>query len=628
MSCCASCSGQEELRDLIDPGALAQVEDDLQFLSDRSAARRVATALHDVLRGVGDLTAAEAALRVVEGLDAAAMLEELRRERRAIGVRLAGEERWIDAADAGLYRDALGAAPPGGLPAAFLEDVPDALARLVRRYAATHGPFTADDLRARYGVDCPRSWRGSSDAGELVRGELRPGGTEREWCDPEVLRRLRRASLAVLRKEVEPVDDAGAGALPPRLAGRRPPSGDRRRGRPPARGAGPAPGAGAAGRGVGARRPPATDRRVLAGVDGSAVRGGRARVDRRGRAGAAIPAGSPCTSAKIWLCLARRPRGREAGAALESPAHEAVRARLAAGACFFTDLLVDVELAPEEIQEALWDLAWAGEATNDAFAPLRAPRLTLARAQRERVRGAARPGAVRGPPARRGRLGAGPGSLVADRAAVPRGGRSEARRRRAIAELLLERYGILTREQVRAEGLPGGFSGVYPELSQLETLGVARRGYFVEGLGGAQFALPGAVERLRAASSDEETPVVLAAVDPAQPYGAALPWPERAAEDARRLDPRGAGAYVVLAGGEPILYLERGGPGVADAGGGRRPADRAGAARAGRTGPGGTDHGAWRSRRWTGSPALISPLGPALVALGFQQGPRRLTLSA
>jgi len=198
--------GQEELRDLIDPGALAQVEDDLQFLS---SLRRATSqdGLHDVLRGVGDVTAAEAALRVVDGLNAAAMLEELRRERRAVVIRLVGEERWIDAADAGLYRDALGAAPPGGLPAAFLEDVPDALSRLVRRYAATHGPFAGEDLRARYGVDVTAVLAGLERSGDLVRGELRPEGTTREWCDPEVLRRLRRASLAVLRKEVEPVDD-------------------------------------------------------------------------------------------------------------------------------------------------------------------------------------------------------------------------------------------------------------------------------------------------------------------------------------------------------------------------------------------------------------------------------------
>ncbi len=168
--------GQEELRDLIDPGALDQVEGDLQCLSDmRRATSR--DGLHDVLRGVGDLTdcrgSAAGRRRARRGFDAR------RAPSRAAGVvvRLAGEERWIDAADAGLYRDALGAAPPGGLPAAFLEDVPDALTRLARRYAATHGPFTADDLRARYGVDCSSALAGLERSGDLVRGELRPGGT-------------------------------------------------------------------------------------------------------------------------------------------------------------------------------------------------------------------------------------------------------------------------------------------------------------------------------------------------------------------------------------------------------------------------------------------------------------------
>ncbi|MBV9001392.1 MAG: DEAD/DEAH box helicase, partial [Solirubrobacterales bacterium] len=312
---------------------------------------------------------------------------------------------------------------------------------------------------------------------------------------------------------------------------------------------------------------------------------------------------------------------------VDSPAHEAVRARLAAGACFFTDLLVDVDLAPEELQEALWDLAWSGEATNDAFAPLRAPRLTLARAQRERVRGVARPGrfAAR-------RRGAGASAQVQGRwsrtgplfrAAVDPGAR-----RRAIAELLLERYGILTRETVRAEAVPGGFSAVYPELSQLETLGVARRGYFVEGLGGAQFALPGAVERLRAEKVEDQAPVVLAAVDPAQPYGAALAWPARDhdRDDARR-PTRVAGAYVVLSGGEPILYVERGGralqtlvtyddPRLEPALAALTEQVRAGRLRR------------LALEKVDGESALVSPLGPALIALGFQQGPRRLTLSA
>ncbi|MBV8941325.1 MAG: DEAD/DEAH box helicase, partial [Solirubrobacterales bacterium] len=197
--------GQEELRELIDPAALAQVEDDLQFRSEaRQATGR--DHLHDILRMVGDLSVGEVADRVLPGLDAERMLADLRAERRAVSVRLAGEERWIDAADAGLYRDALAVVPPGGLPGAFLDDVSDPLPRLVKRYAATHGPFSTADLRARYGVDPTAVLSELEREGSLVRGELRPGGTERAWCDPEVLRRLRRASLARLREEIEPVD--------------------------------------------------------------------------------------------------------------------------------------------------------------------------------------------------------------------------------------------------------------------------------------------------------------------------------------------------------------------------------------------------------------------------------------
>jgi ATP-dependent Lhr-like helicase len=197
--------GQEELRDLIDPAALASVEADLQWTSDQ---RRVATrdGLHDLLRTVGDLSATEVAERVVDGVDAAAMLSALAGERRAAQVRVGGEQRWIDAVDAGLYRDALGVAPPGGLPEAFLADVPDALLRVVGRYAATHGPFTSEEVRERYRIDAGAVLGLLERDGALVRGELRPGGSKREWCHPEVLRRLRRASLAALRREVEPVD--------------------------------------------------------------------------------------------------------------------------------------------------------------------------------------------------------------------------------------------------------------------------------------------------------------------------------------------------------------------------------------------------------------------------------------
>ncbi len=159
-----------------------------------------------MLRVLGDLNMSELSARVLAGVELEPMLEALRGERRAIKLRLGGEERWVDAADAGLYRDALGAVPPGGLPDAFLADVPDALMRVVRRYAATHGPFTASELRERYGVDCGAVLTALEREGDLVQGELRPGGSGREWCHREVLRRLRRASLAALRKEVEPVE--------------------------------------------------------------------------------------------------------------------------------------------------------------------------------------------------------------------------------------------------------------------------------------------------------------------------------------------------------------------------------------------------------------------------------------
>src|SRR5207248_3720946 len=236
------------------------------------------------------------------------------------------------------------------------------------------------------------------------------------------------------------------------------------------------------------------------------------------------------------------------------PLHAALRERLERGACFWTDLLVDLpDAEPVELQEALWDLVWAGEVTNDAFAPLRVPRLSLAKAERDRGRRFARrrrPAA----PQIQGRWSL-TAPLFAD--APPYGPRM-----RALAELLLERYGIVTRETVLAEGVPGGFASLYGEFVNLETLGTARRGYFVEGLGGAQFALSGAVERLRGLRSHEPAgPLVLAATDPANPSGAGLPWP-RQSDDSGRRPARVAGAYLVTIDAEPAIYLERGGRGV------------------------------------------------------------------
>ena len=617
--------GQEELRDLIDPGALEDVEADLQFRSEHRQATSKDT-LHDILRGVGDLTLEEVRDRVLPGLDADRMLQELVRERRAIKVRRASQERFIDAADAGLYRDALGVAPPGGLPAAFLEDVPDALSRLARRYAQTHGPFTTNELRARYGVDPTAALSELERAGELVRGELRPGGSEREWCHPEVLRRLRRASLAVLRKEIEPADQRALARFLPAWQGvdRSPASGagiDRLREKLVALQGLALPAEtwerDVLPRRVGAYSPAWMDQLCASGevvwIGAGALGRNSGRVALYFREDLAILAPPTPPSSK--------------GTPPDSDAHALVRERLARGACFFTDLLVDVELAPEALQEALWDLVWAGEATNDAFAPLRAPRLTLARAQRERARTSARRSGRFTASRRRG-MGAsaqvqGRWSLTAPLYAD---GVDPVARRRAIGELLLERYGILTREQVLAEGIPGGFSGIYSELSQLETLGTARRGYFVEGLGGAQFALPGAVERLRAIGDRDDPPLVLAAIDPAQPYGAALPWPARGEGEARR-PARTPGAYVVLAGGEPIVYLERGGRALQTlVGPGDARLEPAMAALVEYVHSGAIKRLALE--KVDGEAAMGSRLEPMLARLGFQEGPRRLTLSA
>jgi ATP-dependent Lhr-like helicase len=618
--------GQDELRDLIDPGALAAVEDDLQWLSDH---RRVATrdTLHDMLRALGDLSEVELEARVLAGVELEPMLKALAGERRAVKVRVGGELRWIDAADAGLYRDALGVVPPGGLPEVFLNDVSDALLKVARRFAATHGPFVSGDLKERYGVDLSTALGALERAGDLVLGELRPGGSGREWCHPEVLRRIRRASLAALRKEVEPVEARALARLLPLWQGvdRHQPSGagvDRLRDAlVPLQGLAfpieiwekeilP--------RRVGAYWTTWLDQLCASGEvvwlgAGALGRSGRVSLYFREDLGLLAPA--PTSAANF-----------------AAGPHQALRERLARGACFFSDLLVELQdVDSASITDALWDLVWAGEVTNDALAPLRAPRLSVARGGG----GRSTPPPPPPPPSRFSKRGRGAAAThVQGRWSLtsqlfPKTVVDPASRRRALAELLLERYGILTREQVSAEGVSGGFSGIYPELTQLETLGIARRGYFVEGLGGAQFALPGAVERLRERPPRQEQPLVLCAVDPAQPYGAALPWPKRAKGDAQRAPARQAGAQVVLMSGEPILYLERGGKSLqtlVEAEDQRLAPALAKLVEHVRGGRGTLRRLALE--KVDGESALSSPLGSALIANGFQEGPRRLTLSA
>jgi len=602
--------GQEELRELIDPGALETVEADLQRLSDRTRADS-ADALHDVLRRLGDVTVDEAKARG----GTKAWLDQLRGERRAVELRVGGAKRWVAAEDAGLYRDALGAVPPSGLPEAFIADVPDAMERLVRRYARTHGPFETRALRERYGLDLTPVLERLEQGGHLVRGELRPGGTTREWCDPGVLRRLRRASLAALRAEIEPADQRAFARFQASWQGvdRHPPTG------------------------AGVDRL----REMLVPLQGLPLPlevWERDVIPRR--TGAYSPAwlDQLCASGEIvWVgagALGRR-SGRVAlyfrddapligpppkpGEPPEEPVHVAIRERLKAGPCFFTDLLTDVGgFTTEQLQDGLWDLVWAGEATNDAFAPLRSPKLSAtpswsqrARAERRRSFGSRRRG---GQPAVQGRWSLTSALFGRDEDPVAR--------RRTQAELLLERYGIVTREQVLAEGIPGGFSSLYDSLAALETIGVARRGYFVEGLGGAQFALPGAVERLRAQRDDDAAPpIVLAATDPAQPYGAALKWPDTPRRPARQ-----AGAYVVLAGAEPVLFVERGGKGLqvlVEADDPRIDPSLAALAETVQRG---------RIKRLAlekidGEPVVGSAYEERLIDLGFRPGPRKLTLT-
>ncbi|UTI64404.1 DEAD/DEAH box helicase [Paraconexibacter antarcticus] len=621
--------GQEELRDLIDPDALEQVEAALQHLTERM---RAATAdeLGDILRRVGDLTDAEVAARVVDGVDPADLTARLAGERRAVRVRVGGEERWIAADDAGLYRDALGTVPPGGLPAAFLEDAPHPLRRLAARYAATHGPFTTAELRARYLVDPSSALNELEASGALVRGELRPGGSEREWCDADVLRRLRRASLAVLRKEIEAAEPAQLARFAPSWQGvdRHPP----------------------AGAGIDRLR------EVLVPLQGLALPAAVWEQDvLPRRCGAYSPAwlDQLCASGElVWAGAGSvgRASGRVAlwfrddaeaigpvvvkGEAPAAESHELIRTRLAAAPCFFTDLLAEVPLVPEELQEALWDLVWAGEVTNDAWAPLRAPRLALAKATAQRDRAVTRPGRRFGST----RRGTGAAAQVSGRWSLTTtifgvggdGSPAPDQQRRTVAELLLERHGIVTRETVLAEGVPGGFSALYTAFADLETLGVCRRGYFIEGLGGAQFALPGAVERLRAQKEHDQTAQVLAATDPAQAYGAALKWPVRPSEQTTapsRRPARVAGAHVVLVGGEPVLYVERSGKGLqtlCDPEDPRIPGAIEALAAFVRGGRGRK----LAVERIDGEDVIGSPYEALLVEHGFRQGPRKLTLSA
>ncbi len=553
--------GAEELRELLDAGVITDVELELQRLVAGGQARD-SDELHDLLRVLGPLTLDELAARSVPSAASdtervAGWVRTLAEQRRAIEVRLAGRDVVADAADAARLRDAAGAALPVGLPASATEPVHDPLGDLCVRYARSHGPFLARDVARWLGVgEQPTAARLSSlvAEGRLLMGEFRPGGAEREYCDADVLRRIRRRCLAALRQEVEPVPPEALGRFLPDWQG----VGGRRRGVDAladvvAQLQGAPVAASVLEADVLACRmigykPADLDQLctsgeiVWVGAGALGATDGRVRLVFRDQAGLLVPASEPC----------------------EGALHDALRNRLRdRGASFWGDLVAAAQAASlpydtETVLAALWDLVWAGEVTNDSLAPLRS---RIAGPARGRSRHSpSRPGRSRRGRLRLGGLSAtGPSSAAGRWSLVepllsPQPAPTESALARA--HQLLDRYGVVTRETALGEGIDGGFAGVYPVLKALEERGEARRGYFVAGLGAAQFALPGAVDRLRGVREAEpgSAPVVLAATDPAQPYGAALAWPESPGRPART-----AGAHVVLVDGTPSVVLERGG---------------------------------------------------------------------
>ncbi len=598
--------GTASLRELLDPDVIKAVEEEFQGLAPDRRARHEDD-LYDLLRRTGGLTREEIEARVPG--DARDWLAHLARQKRAVEVVFEGGVRmWTAAEDAVLYRDGIDAALPEGLPGELLASRPASLESLLRRYAHSRGPFTAADAAARFGL--PQGALGPlltslEEAGRLTRGEFRREDGEVEWCDREVLRRIKRRTLARLRREAEPVDGAALARFLTRWQG------------VDTSAAVPAlPATRARGRSV---APAASDgalvrlREALAQLEG-------VPLSWRNLVGHVLPARVPgfrvemldrlaASGEMLWVGdgrlgsrdgrvkIYRRERfqvlarGRGSSQPSEEwPAaapHGAVLDRLVArGACFTFDLVGGVvgdgDWGETEVEAAIWDLVWAGRITNDTFLPLaslgKRKRSAAARSARGLPRGwrrgpragtaqagmrAGMPGARRG---RAGMLAGGRWSLVGDLA--PAAGRvTDTEWSHAMATLLLDRHGVVAAETARSENVPGGFEALYPVLREMEEAGHIRRGYFVHGLAGRQFALTAAVERLRRerkGPSKRGAIGILPAVDPASPWGAVLPWPQLGTEiDPRRRGPRRVpGAWLVLRAGSPCLFLEAGGQGI------------------------------------------------------------------
>ena len=540
--------GEAELRELLDADALAEIERQLQNLDPEHHARSV-DGVHDLLLRLGDLTKEEVAAR--SRIDANEALAELVRARRAITVHVGGQPRVLPVEYAGRYRDALGIPLPVGLPESLLAPVPQATQDVARRFARTHGPFTSMEFAERYALGRATAesfLKELSSSGRLLEGEFRPGGTGREWCDPDVLQSIRRRSLARLRREVEPVESAvfvrlltswqgvarvriGLDALLDAI--------ENLQGAPlpasifeseilSAR--------------VGGYNPADLDALTAAGE--VTWCGLESLGERDGRLALYLTDHFP----QLW---------RPAATGDLSPSERAVLTHLESeGASFFAALHEARGGGyPGETVEALWDLVWKGLVTNDTFHALRAFTRPPERRQRKpAVRRSFRSRRV-APPSAEGRW-----SLTRDRASRPI---SPTEWSTATAQQLLTRYGVLTREVAGAEGIAGGFSAVYDVLKAMEDAGRIRRGYFVGGVGATQFALPAALELMRSLKDppeDAET-IVLSATDPANPYGTMLKWPGFTEADVSggRGPTRTVGSLVILVNGSLSAYLARGG---------------------------------------------------------------------
>ena len=547
--------GEAELRELLDEDALAQVESQLQNLDEDHHARSV-DGIHDLLLRLGDLSRDEIAQR--SRVEADSAIGQLTRAHRAVPISVAGRQRYIPVEYAGRYRDGLGVALPSGLPESLLQPVPHAALDLARRYARTHGPFTTLDFAGRYGLGRATAQmllKEIAGTGRLVEGEFRPGGSGREWCDPDVLQSVRRRSLAKLRKAVEPVEPAVLGRLVTTWQGV-------------------------------VRRRTGLDA-LLDTIDNLQGAPLPASIFETEILGARIEGYDPAdldaltAGGEIVWCGVEPLGERDGRVALYLTDHVSRLHRLAEhtdvseraqaildhlgsqGASFFADLH---EAAgggyPAETVDAVWDLVWKGLLTNDTFHALRA----FTRPPERQRRRAAMPGRAGSPtqisrsrPFRSRRVAPpsaeGRWSLLSSRTT---GHVSPTEWSTATAQQLLSRYGVVTRAMAAAEGIPGGFSAVYDVLEALEDAGRIRRGYFVAGVGATQFALPGALDLLRTfkEAPDEPQVVLLSATDPANPYGTMLSWPD--ATDRGRRAARSVGSLVVLVNGALGAYISRG----------------------------------------------------------------------